>query len=259
MPCRLKSRVRSGLCAALTIFALAAPALANGLDTPPGVGNLPFNIEGSPVMNMESNGLGIMIGTAAPQAALDINGGVRATGTALDAGVQEAIKAGNPCSPEGMLGYDMTNHEPVYCSQNTGSGSVWTSSVPPQFTAMQVLLWSNCSQSEFTVNLSPSNLSAYGIPSTATSIELAMYLEDGPGHAYYVNGYMDPTTVPSGEPPSDATDFDGKVCFGTANMSGLGEGVGCAGTFLASPASHIFYQDAGGDDACALYIKGYYN
>jgi len=48
-----------------------------------------------------------------PTATLDVNGGIR--------GNNSGTVAGSGCSPEGMLAYDMTNHQPIYCS----NGGVW--------------------------------------------------------------------------------------------------------------------------------------
>jgi hypothetical protein len=49
------------------------PAFASyGIDTASGVTNLPFNIEGVPVMNMTATGLAIGIGTAAPSVTLEV-------------------------------------------------------------------------------------------------------------------------------------------------------------------------------------------
>jgi hypothetical protein len=48
-----------------------------------------------------------------PTAPLDVNGGIR--------GNSSGTVAGSGCSPEGMLAYDLTNHQPVYCSD----GAVW--------------------------------------------------------------------------------------------------------------------------------------
>jgi hypothetical protein len=57
------------------------------------------------------------VGTTAPQAPLDVIGGMRASGT--------TVIAGGACSPEGMFGYDSRSatHAPVYCN----SSGVWTS------------------------------------------------------------------------------------------------------------------------------------
>lgn len=97
---------------------LAPPAFAtnSGIDTPTGVMSLPLSVQGVQIMTLTETGVGI--GTTAPQAPLDVNGGMRGSDAS-------SIKAGSTCSPEGMLGYDLTNHEPVYCSQ---SGQ-WTSSL----------------------------------------------------------------------------------------------------------------------------------
>jgi hypothetical protein len=54
------------------------------------------------------------VGVSVPTAQLDVNGGIR--------GSNSSIVAGSPCTPEGMIGYDLTDHQPVYCSQS----SVWT-------------------------------------------------------------------------------------------------------------------------------------
>lgn len=54
------------------------------------------------------------IGTAAPSAPLDVNGGIRGSNSSL-------VVAGGGCSPEGMFGYDLNGHQPVYC----GVGSAW--------------------------------------------------------------------------------------------------------------------------------------
>lgn len=61
-----------------------------------------------------TNGGKVGIGLASPQAALDVNGGMR--------GSNASIVTGQACSTEGMLAYDMTNHQPVYCN----SSSVWS-------------------------------------------------------------------------------------------------------------------------------------
>ncbi len=50
------------------------------------------------------------IGTANPQATLDVNG-------AIVAG-RNGITAGGACSPEGAIAYDLGNHQPVYCTQS---------------------------------------------------------------------------------------------------------------------------------------------
>jgi hypothetical protein len=57
--------------------------------------------------------VGIGMGTGQPLAPLDVVGGVRGSGA--------AVVLNGSCSPEGMLGYDLSNHQPVYCN-----GSKWT-------------------------------------------------------------------------------------------------------------------------------------
>jgi hypothetical protein len=53
------------------------------------------------------------IGLPSPGAPLDVNGGMR--------GNNSGTVAGAACTPEGMLAYDMTNHQPIYCT----NGAVW--------------------------------------------------------------------------------------------------------------------------------------
>ena len=66
------------------------------------------------LLTIQDNG-NVGIGTTAPQAALEVVGGVRASDGA-------AITSGASCSPEGMSAYDLTNHQPVYCNQS----GIWT-------------------------------------------------------------------------------------------------------------------------------------
>jgi hypothetical protein len=70
---------------------------------------------------IQPNGGNVGIGKY-PAAPLDVNGGIR--------GNSSGTVAGDACSPEGMLAYDMTNHQPVYCS----SGGTWSASFMPGFT-----------------------------------------------------------------------------------------------------------------------------
>ena len=76
------------------------------------------------VITTASNG-NVGIFTTAPSAPLDVVGGVRGSGA--------TVVAGGGCSPEGMFGYDLTSHKPVYCN-----GAVWISlwSAPPTVTSM---------------------------------------------------------------------------------------------------------------------------
>lgn len=106
-----------GLCALITLFSAAALASTNsGFDTPTGVSSLPFAVEGNEIMNLGPTGLAIGT-TSAAVAPLDVSGGMRASNTST-------VVVNGACSPEGMLGYDLTNHEPVYCNQR----GVWTAS-----------------------------------------------------------------------------------------------------------------------------------
>jgi hypothetical protein len=76
------------------------------------------------LVTIYSNG-NVGIGIPAPVAPLDVAGGMRGSGA--------SVVAGGGCSPEGMFGYDLTNHKPVYCN-----GSIWISlwSAPPTVTSM---------------------------------------------------------------------------------------------------------------------------
>lgn len=82
------------------IQAITSVGTANPLLINPGGGDVEIGMSGS------------------PEAALDVNGGVLATNA--------AIVAGQTCLQEGMIGYDMTNHDPVYCSNSTNPAS-WKS------------------------------------------------------------------------------------------------------------------------------------
>jgi hypothetical protein len=59
---------------------------------------------------LNPNGGNIGVGMTNPSATLDVNGGIR--------GNNSSVVVNGTCSPEGMLGYDLTNHEPVYCNSN---------------------------------------------------------------------------------------------------------------------------------------------
>jgi hypothetical protein len=61
-------------------------------------------------LNITTGG-NVGIGTMEPTAALDVNGGIRGSNVS-------SIVAGSACSPEGMMGYDLTNHQAVYCSSS---------------------------------------------------------------------------------------------------------------------------------------------
>ena len=99
----------------------AYASTSSGIDTTPGVTTLPLAVEGEQGIELskQSNGdIYVSVGTtSAPEAPLDVNGGIR--------GNNSSVVVGSGCSPEGMLGYDLTNHEPVYCS----SSGAWTAFV----------------------------------------------------------------------------------------------------------------------------------
>lgn len=50
------------------------------------------------------------IGTTAPQAPLDVGGGIRGSGN--------GVTVNRACAPEGMFGYDLASHQPVYCNSS---------------------------------------------------------------------------------------------------------------------------------------------
>lgn len=94
---------------------VARASTNSGIDTPQGITSLPFAIEGNEIMNLGPTGLAIGT-TATAVAPLDVSGGMR--------GTSSGVVINGSCSPEGMLGYDLTNHEPTYCNQN----HTWSSS-----------------------------------------------------------------------------------------------------------------------------------
>lgn len=109
---------------AVLVVALSGAAQAStnsGIDTPTGVTSLPFAIEGNEVMDMTASGLGI--GSATPQAALDVNGGAH-----FGPGSSPAV-ATDACSSEGTIAYDYTDHEVVYCS-NSGKWTAIVAGIP---------------------------------------------------------------------------------------------------------------------------------
>ncbi len=114
-----------GLVAGAFIFGVpsAYASTSSGIDTPQGVTSLPLAIEGQQGMELSKQSnedIYVSVGTtSAPVAPLDVNGGMR--------GSNSSIVAGGACSPEGMLGYDLTHHEPVYCN----SSGAWTANGSP--------------------------------------------------------------------------------------------------------------------------------
>jgi hypothetical protein len=68
---------------------------------------------GAGSFSLNPGGGDVGIGTTEPAAPLDVAGGMRGSGS--------TVVNGGACSTEGMLGYDLANHAPVYCT-----GSVWS-------------------------------------------------------------------------------------------------------------------------------------
>jgi hypothetical protein len=75
-------------------------------------------LSGTPTVFPSGN---VGIGVTAPQAKLDVSGGIRAG----------SASTGGGCSPEGAMGYDFGAHQPVYCN-----GSAWAS-----FSAAAAHIW----------------------------------------------------------------------------------------------------------------------
>jgi hypothetical protein len=75
MPCLSTPKISAVTLAAYALMVTAPAMAANGIDTASGVTNLPFNIEGVPVMTMTQTGLGIGVGTAGPIEKLEVSSG----------------------------------------------------------------------------------------------------------------------------------------------------------------------------------------
>lgn len=95
MPYRLFARI---VVLVVCFAGIPRTGLAGGLDTPPGVANLPFHVEGAAVMNMTQTGLAIAPGNAAfsPSYALDVlspasSGGIVAHFASSNAGNTNVI------------------------------------------------------------------------------------------------------------------------------------------------------------------------
>jgi hypothetical protein len=305
---------------ALTLFVQYPAYATNGLDTPPGVATMPFNIEGTQVMLLNQNGLGlgasvapvtsgnlastlqlgnelilqntvgnqlnlsnnayhngtawiyattdyatalrmysgniyfyaapsgtagspisyydgtdirmtilndgyVGIGTTTPQAPLDVNGGIRGSNIS-------SIAVGSPCSPEGMLAYDMSNHEPVYCS----SSLVWTPSSGGGATYVSSWVSLPCP----VATSQAINLGSY-VPSGATAVEVVMQLTAGCAAA---NGYVDSTNN----------------TFCVSWLSGGAAGASCAGSVVVANGTHTFgsVPTGCGYSTCKLSVAGYF-
>jgi hypothetical protein len=120
MTLRVRLNLRFLACAAFLfceVLLFPAYAATSGIDTQTGVTTLPLGVQGVEGMDLVAQPGGsvyVGVGTSVPQAPLDVNGGMR--------GSNSSIVIGSGCSPEGMLGYDLTNHTSVYCND----GGLWT-------------------------------------------------------------------------------------------------------------------------------------
>jgi hypothetical protein len=158
------------------------------------------------------------IGITNPAAPLDVNGGIR--------GNSSGTVAGDACSPEGMLAYDMTNHQPVYCS----SGGTWSASFMPGFTNRTYHLVNNA-----------------------------------PGNNYYSNPWTNPYSYPAeaimicqyNSGPASATTYISK---GGSNIiqqlcsTNSGSASGCSATYTVPPGDTIQVYYGLCNAAGSLYI-----
>lgn len=112
------------LCAMIAALSLASTAAQSvqttyGYDTPMGILDVPFAIQGIQVMDLSASGLAITsgglttsgqvgVGTTTPAATLDVAGDMRATASGQTLGAA--------CLHEGAYGYDGVGHQPLYCA-----------------------------------------------------------------------------------------------------------------------------------------------
>ena len=88
---------RFTLCAAFIMAIGVGPAFSattqSGIDTPANISYLPFSIQGTQIMNLAGNGLGIGIGTSAPLASLDVNSSSLSNYTAINSRIAFGVWA----------------------------------------------------------------------------------------------------------------------------------------------------------------------
>jgi hypothetical protein len=102
------------------------------------------------------------VGTTNPEAALDVSGAVRATGSTVVSGTAYATVATNPCTPPGAIAYDSTNNAPVFCNSSTNK---WTP-INPAVSAV----WYNASGSR-SANTVYQNTHGYPIQVSVTAYD----------------------------------------------------------------------------------------
>lgn len=113
----LRLSMRAALFSAIVCPCIFVPAISanatgasSGLDTPTGITSLPFSIQGSEIMDLTQNGLGI--GTTNPSVSLDVLGEVRAT---------EPASVACTNNNNGAVRYEANIDYMVYCSANNGT------------------------------------------------------------------------------------------------------------------------------------------